>query len=119
MEKLVIDRARWLRGEGSGESYLLRESDGKMCCLGFYCLARGLTAEEIKGIKTPTDVTNPVALVPLVKECELCGGHVHQTEVCSSMMTVNDDQVVEDDRREEELTRLFGELGVGSVEFVN
>ena len=45
--KLVIDRATWLRGEGHEQSYLLRECDGKMCCLGFFALACGLHPERI------------------------------------------------------------------------
>ena len=39
---LKIDRRTWLRGEGASQSFLLREADGKMCCLGFACLAAGL-----------------------------------------------------------------------------
>lgn len=35
MDKLIIDRSRWLRGEGCDASYLLRPADNKMCCLGF------------------------------------------------------------------------------------
>lgn len=53
MEKLIIDRQRWLHGEGGGDSYLLRKSDGKMCCIGFYCLQKGFTPEEIEQHSTP------------------------------------------------------------------
>lgn len=47
--KFTIDRTKWIRGEGYNESYLLRLSDSKMCCLGFFSLACGLTPEEIYG----------------------------------------------------------------------
>ena len=53
MQKLVIDRTRWLRGEGPEESALLRPTDNKMCCLGFDALRRGLTSDEIKGVEAP------------------------------------------------------------------
>ena len=68
MKKLVIDRQRWLRGEGVDESYLLRKHDCKMCCLGFYCLLLDLTPEEIVGKTTPAqlDVEIPSALHELV-----------------------------------------------------
>lgn len=49
--KLTIDRSKWLRGEGSDESYLLRESDGKMCCVGFFAIACGVSPDEIRGKK--------------------------------------------------------------------
>lgn len=51
--ELVIDRSKWLRGEGSNASRLLRESDGKMCCLGMYGLACGLTPEDLLESHTP------------------------------------------------------------------
>lgn len=35
IEKTIVDRNTWLRGEGQYESYLHRLSDGKKCCLGF------------------------------------------------------------------------------------
>lgn len=46
---VVIEREKWLHGEGSLESCLLRSSDGKMCCLGFASLACGLDQEQIRG----------------------------------------------------------------------
>lgn len=56
VKELVIDRETWLRGEGSSNSFLRREGDGKQCCLGFYCLARGLSAEEITYHAAPDNV---------------------------------------------------------------
>ena len=34
MKKVTVDRSK-LRGEGPMDSFLLRATDGKMCCLGF------------------------------------------------------------------------------------
>ena len=50
---LVIDRRRWLRGEGSVVSALYRSSDRKMCCLGFACLASGLLVRDIRDHRMP------------------------------------------------------------------
>jgi hypothetical protein len=51
--ELVIDRKRWLRGEGAAASKLLRPEDGKMCCLGFYGLSCGLGEAELLDACTP------------------------------------------------------------------
>lgn len=45
---VVINRKTWLRGEGIIPSRLLRSLDGKMCCVGFICLAEGAPEEAIK-----------------------------------------------------------------------
>lgn len=47
MLNVVVKRSKWLRGEGSDRSRLLRPSDGKMCCLGFVCLVAGATPDKI------------------------------------------------------------------------
>jgi hypothetical protein len=49
--ELIIDRKIWLRGEGSDDSYLLRNSDNKQCCVGFLCEALGIDRETLKGKK--------------------------------------------------------------------
>lgn len=57
---VVISRRRWLRGEGAATSMLLREDDGKMCCVGFMCKARGYTDSEIQnrgGVHSLADPT--------------------------------------------------------------
>lgn len=46
MIPVTIYRDRWYRGQGSGASKLLRY-DGRMCCVGFMCLAGGATEEDI------------------------------------------------------------------------
>lgn len=49
---VTIPRSKWLRGEGSMDSFLLRGRDGKMCCVGFMCLARGVPVDVLVGEKT-------------------------------------------------------------------
>lgn len=55
VKELVIDRKQWYRGNSAG-SRLRRQSDGKMCCLGFFCLAGGLSAEELEDVDMPMGV---------------------------------------------------------------
>ena len=47
----TIDVARWLRGEDTSASYLLRPYDDKMCCLGQYAKACGFSDQEIAGLR--------------------------------------------------------------------
>lgn len=55
MKKVVVDRSKWLRGEGAVNSFLLRESDGKMCCLGFVLKqAYDKTDEDLLQFKAPS-----------------------------------------------------------------
>lgn len=53
--KVEIERKRWLRGDDQN-SYLRRKADRKMCCLGFRCLAVGLSTRAILAQTDPNDV---------------------------------------------------------------
>lgn len=65
--RFTVDESKWIHGEGSNRSCLLRESDGKMCCVGFFCLAGGASKNSItsrRGIEdvvigTPLPLFNP------------------------------------------------------------
>ncbi len=58
--KLVINRSMWLRGASDGVSSLLRRSDNKMCCLGFYAKACGMSDGNIASYSTPDDLPSPL-----------------------------------------------------------
>lgn len=62
MLEVVIDRTKWLRGEGGFRSSLLRESDSKMCCIGFACLAAGMSEEMIVERSTMASIRHHPAL---------------------------------------------------------
>lgn len=69
--KVIVDRKRWLHGEGrDGFSVLYREEDGKMCCIGFACVEAGMTIDQITNVTTlaalPTDIKIPESLKPLI-----------------------------------------------------
>src|SRR5688572_28938644 len=61
MRKLVIDRSQWARKSAerkqlNGDSYLLN-TDGGMCCLGFYCVQLcGLSEADILRQPNPSEV---------------------------------------------------------------
>lgn len=53
VKSFTVKRSKWLRGEGHGNSYLLRPNDGKMCCLGFLGIACGAEKEDIFDNENP------------------------------------------------------------------
>lgn len=57
MEKIqiVIDRAKWLRGQGIGHGLLANEN-GCLCFLGWIGLACGISLDELKNKAVPEDV---------------------------------------------------------------
>lgn len=46
----VLDPETWLRGEGINLSYLLRHTDGKMCCMGQLASQLGIDPDELRSI---------------------------------------------------------------------
>ena len=51
MLEVTVDREKWYRGHGGYESRLLRE-DGLMCCMGFACLAAGVSLNDIRNVSS-------------------------------------------------------------------
>lgn len=124
MRELIIDRAKWFRGKGAYHSRLLT-SDGKMCCLGFECMARGYTEQQIKDVDAPTRLafkhpdlaSNIDWLVIKGADDSWRFGFVH-TPVCKELMEVNDNRELSDEARESRITELFNMSGV-TVQFIN
>ena len=52
--KVVVERSKWLRGD-SGFS-MLRDEDGRMCCLGFAMRVEGFTGAQLLDRVTPQGV---------------------------------------------------------------
>lgn len=109
--KVVVDRRTWGRGDPSN-SALLSSTTGKMCCLGFACLAAGLTKEQIKDRRVPSHIRDllPAALNKLVS-----AGGLDST-VANLMMYENDRGNPE--CREAKLIELGCEAGI-EFEFIN
>ena len=121
--KLTIDRERWLRGEGSTNSKLLRLSDGKMCCLGFYCIALGLSQEQIREVNSPIGVadklpTKGIWMVAPASSGELSGGVSDVDIGAGNLIEINDSVREMPDKREKLIAEEFVKYGV-DVEFVN
>ncbi len=98
--RFKVDRRTWYRGKGAAGSKLLRESDGKMCCLGSVALQCGVKKEAIKNIAIPANIPKGKKLLPewVVKNC-------------SDAMICNDKPSISDDKREARLKKIFKEHG--------
>lgn len=124
MKELVIDRAKWHRGKGPNESCLLRNGDGKMCCLGFYMAAVGTRPAELRGTPYPSRIK------PLPEEArwlfhkatmQMPSGSTDDGSTDDTwqtfLATTNDHQGIPDERREREIRDAFATQGI-AVSFV-
>ncbi len=111
--EVVIDRARWLRGEGTENegtknvigSCLLRTQDNKMCCLGFLALACGAQPQDISNVGTP-DGTRGVNWPHGIVDDFANTAMTHQ------LMKINDTATLTDTQREARLKRRFAAMGI-------
>lgn len=116
--EFTIDRKVWLRGE-PGCSYLLREIDGKRCCIGIFLSACGVPDELLEGQGSPGGLmrSHPdlVATVPdwlFETRYDYDYGNSPRAQ---SLMGVNDDNSTPDWNKELFITEMFAEHGVKVV----
>lgn len=89
MLKVIIDRKTWLRGQGADDSQLLIPDElidhvkGQMCCLGFACLAAGMSKDQIRGIQSPYGLDNPPSFA-------LASSRAEMDSPINCLMTIND-----------------------------
>lgn len=114
-KKFKINRKEWLRGEGHSDSSLLRLEDQKMCCLGFYALAKGINKKHIECIPCPDELVCKNG-EPMMKEMVNDSGE--NNSMCQYLMEANDCEDMQDNKREFIIKEQFAKLGV-EVEFYN
>lgn len=115
MEKLVIDRAKWLRGQGGGS--LLEPQSGKMCCLGFECLRLGFTENDISNKGYPSNILKVMDETIRLPEY-LRGYLIEENCFCTQAAKVNDTKGLNEFEREVKIKELFAGVGI-EVEFIN
>jgi hypothetical protein len=115
--KLVIDRKIWLRGEGSANSRLLRQSDEKLCCVGIFGRAIDIPDDILKGQGS-------------VRACSLSSRNQwpewttaspeqpNKSHDIYALYNWNDLMGVNEKEREEKIIELFAKHDV-QVEFIN
>ena len=122
MNKFIINRSKWLRGEGSLNSFLLRESDGKQCCLGQYANFCDISDENILGLKSPLSLFRDQSeeayndglkkyskYSKLLTVDDIGCSHSYNTV---ELMSTNDDPSIFDNAREDRLKTLFANIGI-------
>lgn len=116
MEKvLTIQRSKWLRGEGSKVSRMLRPSDGRMCCLGQEALAFGVPESCLLDQFTPRQVMGPPAAESYYQRMRPISA-----DLLWDAMKLNDSPDLDDDERESRLIPLLKQIGgYDRVEFVD
>ena len=113
--KLTIKRSEWLRGEGPDDSLLLRQSDGKKCCLGFLALALDATEKYISGRASPANA--PALSWPegfVLKDLD----SRYENSGCIDLIETNDTTFLSETEREDALTKHFKKFDI-DVEFVD
>jgi len=109
--KFEIDRKRWLRGEGSVNSRLLRPSDQKMCCLGFKAKALGLSDDTISNIPSPISIPNINFEQWGVTGLGRYAVIAELGDMYCLLFVTNDVRNISESEREERLIKLFAEIG--------
>ncbi len=122
--KVIVDRQNWYRGYDHGCSRLLitqlEEAVGKMCCLGFVCLAMGCTKEDIENMPSPHGLSRPAIekISNLVIPNKHRSGGYENNEEVNEMIDVNDDSDINDTEREGKLINIGKRIGL-DMSFVN
>lgn len=101
LPRLIIPRRLW------GLNSLLNP-DGTMCCLGHAAKACGVPDNRLLGVGLPErDLDVPAWMLPRYNgNSDIVG-----TSARGRASTINDDQVMPVDRKEEALIKLFGSMG--------
>lgn len=113
--KLIIDRARWLRGTGN-DSKLLDPMTQKMCCLGFYATACGLKDEDINNHSMPSCIAGNK--IPDTMKWLIGSSQYLDSDAANKLARINDRISISEDDREGTIINLFEKHDV-QVEFIN
>jgi len=109
---LVIERAKWLRGDKGGS--VLLDADGHMCCLGFDAVARGLKPEQLLDVSAPGSVEDaPDSYIQV-----MLGEYACQRLCVIDALLHNDDSSLDEADRENLIAEDLKQLGWDRVEFV-
>lgn len=126
LRTVTVKRSNWSRGNVSANALLVGKEmagvgdcegcnspiEGTMCCLGFACIALGLTEEQIRDMFYPSDLNIHVKGLnrPI---CYIDGeaGYYDNTTFSSEAALINDDKTISDQEREERLINLGLEHG--------
>lgn len=107
IKEFIIKRSRWIRGESADKVWMLRPSDKKMDCLGFFAKAYGFPDEKIINVRLPSQVFSVFPIVPKwLKENE------------GLLSNMNDGEFDSGEERESDLREFMSMIGF-AVKFVD
>lgn len=104
--KIIVNRSKWLRGEGADASELYRSSDQKMCCLGFAGITCGYALDELEDNGTPAAVDNPGKWPGNFFDAQRSTIKTNSDFINNAMLT-NDNKALTDTDREADLIKIF------------
>lgn len=113
---LRIDRSKWRTGgygkyqSGVGATQLLN-SEGYMCCLGFYCKALGVPKKDLIEKAIPSSLED-YADIPDLARLSGDGKFLVGTDFTYMAISINDDSVIVSKERERKLKDHFSTIGV-------
>lgn len=111
ISSFVINRDKWCRGQGSKSKILDEESNRD--CLGFYFQALGVVDDDLLNADEPIDVKCVDGVILN------CFDKVYlQTDLCTSIISVNDTNKLTDTQREQQLINLFQSCKI-DIQFKN
>jgi hypothetical protein len=110
VKSFTIDRATWLHGEGSEDSYLIRSRDSKKCCLGFYLENCGLPKEYL------TDRMSPMGwdaeMHARTPDWLFNGNKLRVSDACQLLMNTNDAPTDPPSEKEASIIAGFKAVGI-------
>jgi hypothetical protein len=135
MRRLILKGSQWLRGnlawqpnprvdgELENESYLLRESDGRMCCLGVDAASRGIDPSIIFESPGPSAMYDRLSDTEMEALPGVCGymedwfdrENYSERPNAVKAMLINDDRNLTDEERVAALRPIFRSLGITLV----
>lgn len=126
--ELTIVRSQWLRGD-KGDSFLLRDYDQKLCCLGFLGEAMGATRAQMLNVTSPSGLVNDCAAPKhyaelLTETRDYSAGpdsrrsYIENNAIATELMEANDDVDMSEAERERLIVKGMAAIGV-SVTFVD
>ncbi len=116
--KLVIDRTKWLHGEGAVASKLLRRQDKKQCCIGFLCSAYGVPDSAMEDVGGSQKLSHKLPSWLKVESYIGENAEYHIKDDLFSAYEANDSQKLDEALREESIIAIFAKHDV-EVEFIN
>ncbi len=112
MKRLIINRSTWYRGQGGDFSKLLKQDDGKMCCLGFYLKSVGIEEDALLDQADPSSILD-YETEGKIPEWLLSGKD--NSRLTLDLVGANDDQRTTEADREMVVKKLFAQAGVKVV----